>query len=231
MNQKILGIIPARKGSKGLPGKNIKMLGDKPLVAHTIEAAMGVASMDLCLTTDDEQVLTVAQSYGLATDYVRPPHLAEDTSSMADVVIHLLSWLKERSRSYDAFVLLQPTSPFRTSADIARSIDCLYGDQRLSKGSIVGVSPMWTQPWECVEVFGDHSWKYIVEPNARAVRRQDYQHAYHFINGSIYTVPVELFMKEKKFVYPDSFMMVMDDINTIDIDTERDFLCAKSLLK
>lgn len=228
MRHRILGIIPARKGSKGLPGKNIKLLGDKPLVAHTITAALDVKGIDVYMTTDDEQVLSIAHSYGLNIDYRRPDHLAQDASSMADVVMDLLLWLNERGFFYDTFVLLQPTSPFRTAAAITEAIDILYSHK---VPSVVGVSPMWTKPWECVEVFQDASWKFLVEPQSGAVRRQDYKDAYHFINGSIYAVPVDLFIKEKKFVYPDSFMMIMDEINTIDIDTERDFLCAKSLFE
>lgn len=222
-----LAIVPARFGSKGLPRKNIKLLNGKPLIAYTLEAAQKARNVDLFISTDDLDVLTIGKTYGINWDYVRPSDLATDHTSMADVVSHCLGWLEERGHCYDSFVLLQPTSPLRTAEDIERSIEMLHASKT---SSVVGVSPMWTHPSECIELHADSSWQFLVPPREGVSRRQDFSGSYQFINGAIYAVKTYDFKREKKFVFKNSLMLTMDEINTIDIDTERDFILAQALI-
>ena len=116
----ILYVIPARGGSKGIPGKNIKPLAGRPLISYTIEVAKQVATdiSDICLSTDDLRIIAVAEAEGLKVPFVRPAHLATDTCGTYEVLIHALDFYKSIGREYDTLVLLQPTSPFRTADDV-----------------------------------------------------------------------------------------------------------------
>lgn len=126
---KILGIIPARGGSKGVPGKNIKMLAGKPLVVHTIESALASALSSVIVTTDDDAIARVAKHAGIQVPFVRPAELASDTAKSIDVAKHaLLAMEKLDSTTYDAIMLLQPTTPFRSTSDINGAINLLMNN-------------------------------------------------------------------------------------------------------
>src|SRR5215469_16971392 len=116
---RILMIITARAGSKGLPGKNTKMLGGKPLVAYTIEFAQKVKTDNdvICVSTNDDTVIEVAKSYGLDVPFKRPEELASDTAGSYDVILHALNHFEAKGQFFDAVLLLQPTSPFRVVED------------------------------------------------------------------------------------------------------------------
>ncbi len=119
-NKKILGVIVARGGSKGIPRKNIKLLNGKPLIAYTIEASKESKYItSTIVSTNDEEIATVAREYGADVPFLRPDELAQDTSTALSVIQHALGWLQEnRSERYDYVLILQPTSPLRTAGDI-----------------------------------------------------------------------------------------------------------------
>ena len=120
---RVLGIIPARGGSKGVPGKNKKMLGSKPLIAYTIEAAKESTLLtDIVISTDDPEIQTIGLEYDAEVPFLRPAHLASDTAKSIDVVLHALDFLKIKGRVYDAVCLLQPTAPFRETQSIDEAI-------------------------------------------------------------------------------------------------------------
>ncbi|MEK7090871.1 MAG: acylneuraminate cytidylyltransferase family protein [Patescibacteria group bacterium] len=125
MNPKILGIITARGGSKGIPGKNIKLLSGKPLVVYTIEAAKKSASLDrIILTTDDEAIAKVAKQNGCEVPFMRPAELAKDDTPTMPVVQHALKWLAENENyGPDAVMILQPTSPLRQDFHIKEAVE------------------------------------------------------------------------------------------------------------
>ena len=225
---RVLGIIPARRGSKGLPRKNAKLLNGKPLIAYTIEAAIAADNVHPIVTTDDPRIIEIAQDYGIDCGYRRPPDLAQDATSMAPVVLDALDWLETtHDQTFDAFVLLQPTSPLRTSLDIERAVQLLNTSDC---PSVVGVSPMWTHPYECVEIMPDGNWSYLAQPSKQAHRRQDFEGSFYFINGAIYAVRTDAFKARQQFVEPTSLLLPMDEVNTIDIDSARDFLIAETLM-
>ncbi|MEK7646877.1 MAG: acylneuraminate cytidylyltransferase family protein [Patescibacteria group bacterium] len=120
INKKILGVITARGGSKGIPGKNIKLLEGKPLIAYTIEAALASRFLTRCIvSTDDQEIVEISKKYGADVPFLRPAELAQDRSASMAVVQHALNWLKEnQGEEYDYLMILQPTSPLRTAQDI-----------------------------------------------------------------------------------------------------------------
>jgi len=126
---KILGIIPARGGSKGVPGKNIKHLAGKPLISFSIDAAKDSSLSKVIVSTDDEQIAAVARELGADVPFLRPDFLASDTAKSLDVSRHaLLTMEKSDNLQYDAIMLLQPTTPFRTTEDINQAIELLIAN-------------------------------------------------------------------------------------------------------
>ncbi|MCH7745174.1 MAG: acylneuraminate cytidylyltransferase family protein, partial [Chloroflexi bacterium] len=116
---KPLCLIPARGGSKRLPGKNIRLLAGKPLIAYTIEAALDSNVFDcVCVSTDDEEIAAIAREYGADVPFMRPAHLSDDTARVVQVTCHALEFFAERGHEYESLCVLQPTSPLRTANDI-----------------------------------------------------------------------------------------------------------------
>ncbi len=127
---KPLYIIPARGGSKGIPRKNIKPLGGRPLIAYSIDAARQAGAPDshIILSTDDAEIADTARALGLEVPYTRPAHLATDTAGSREVILDAMDWADSRGIDYDCVVLLQPTSPFRTATDIHSAL-ALYSPE------------------------------------------------------------------------------------------------------
>ncbi len=123
---RFLFIVPARKGSKGLPGKNIKVLDHKPLILYSLQYARLFTSDDnICITTDDPRIVDILAAYKYEVPFLRPTELAGDTTGMREVLIHALEWYGKKGAFYDAVVLLQPTSPFRRRYFLRRQLNCL----------------------------------------------------------------------------------------------------------
>lgn len=225
----ILAFIPARAGSKGLPGKCLRPLAGKPLAQYTLEAGIAaVGARNVFLSTDDEGVIQLARKLGIAVDYRRPTELAGDTAAMADAVAHGLEWLARSGPLPEFFVLLQPTSPFRTGADVVAAMEKLRAS---AAPGVVGVSPMWTPPADCVEMRADGSWNFLIANDFKPKRRQDMAGSYWFINGAIYGLRTQNFLRDRQFVHPDSLLFPMSDENTVDIDLPRDLLVAEALMR
>ncbi|MEG0253224.1 MAG: acylneuraminate cytidylyltransferase family protein, partial [Muribaculaceae bacterium] len=121
---KTLYVIPARGGSKGIPGKNIKLLAGRPLIAYSIDVARKLADdVDICVSTDDAKIVAVVESMGLKVPFMRPDSLATDRSGTYEVLIHALDFYANKGIIYDTIVLLQPTWPFRTAEDVRQCIE------------------------------------------------------------------------------------------------------------
>ncbi len=120
---KTLFIIPARKNSKGLPGKNTKPLQGKPLVQYSLETALELTTKEnICVTTDSVDVIQIAENLGIHVPFIRPTELSTDTAGSREVILHALNHYKQQGIQYDVVVLLQPTSPFRKNSDILRML-------------------------------------------------------------------------------------------------------------
>jgi CMP-N,N'-diacetyllegionaminic acid synthase len=224
----MLAIIPARGGSKGIPRKNLVLLGDKPLIQHTIEAAQQSQSVSrIVLTTDDAEIAALGASLGLDARYRRPPELAQDDTPMAATLTHCLQWAQQVYGVCDEFMLLQPTSPLRTAADIDAAVR-LYRES--NKNSLLSVNAMSEHPYECVELKSE-GWAYLAKDASGASRRQDYRNAYYYINGAIYITRVDQFLRSGKMMDEDSVCFYpMARERSVDIDEAFDLLLAQALL-
>jgi CMP-N,N'-diacetyllegionaminic acid synthase len=225
----MLIIIPARGGSKGIPRKNLVLLGGKPLIQYTIEAAQQSQFMTrIVLSTDDPEIAELGVGLGLDLTYQRPHHLAGDDTSMQATLAHCLNWVRENSATpNEEFVILQPTSPLRTFKNIDEAIR-LYQDSK--KNSLVSVNSMREHPLECVEIKLD-SWSYLSKNISGASRRQDYSNNYFYINGAIYIARIDKFLRSKKIVDEESVCFYQMHRNqSIDIDDVFDLLIAEAFL-
>lgn len=219
--KRVLGFIPARGGSKGVPNKNIRPLAGKALVLWTIEAANQSKYIDtLVLSSDSEQILQVASPHKTVRTLKRPDHLSSDESPTLDAVFHAL----ENFPNYDYLVVLQPTSPLRTSEDIDTCIErCLENPSCISvvKSS---ESPFWTY-------FKDESHKLSrVIPSPPVTRRQDLQASY-FPNGAVYVADVRELQKSNTLINEHTLAYEMPAERSVDIDTEDDFAYLEFLIQ
>ena len=133
-NKTILGIIPARGGSKGLPGKNILDIAGKPLIVWTIERAINSKYLDrVIVSTDDSEIAEISKKYGAEVPFTRPEELAEDTTPMMDVIFHALDFFKSKNMAFDYIALFEPTSPLRKINDIDNAIKQLIDNEEYSR--------------------------------------------------------------------------------------------------
>jgi CMP-N,N'-diacetyllegionaminic acid synthase len=213
----VLGIITARGGSKGFPGKNIANLAGKPLIAYTIEAGKKSKYIDrLILSSEDEDIIEVARDFGCEVPFIRPTELALDTTPGIDPVLHAIAAINE---IFDFVVLLQPTSPLRISEDIDAAIEkCL-----ISHPACVSVCEPDKSPYWMYSITEKDKMVPLLE--TKAYRRQDLPKVYA-INGAIYVSDTEYLMKHKTFVTEDTVAYIMPKIRSIDVDSEIDLkLC------
>lgn len=225
---KILALIPARGGSKRLPGKNIKPLGGLPLIAWTIRAAHECGCCaDVLVSTDDPAIAAVAREHGASVPWLRPPELATDTASSIDVVIHAVNAFEKENGPVDGVLLLQPTSPFRSTDSIRRAVTLF----RESGGSypVVSVSPASSHPAWCFRQAGEGLEPFLGWP-AVGQRSQDLEPAW-MLNGSIYLISPARLRTERSFLAPDTRPLLMSDaVEAIDVDTPSDFaLCEANV--
>jgi CMP-N,N'-diacetyllegionaminic acid synthase len=219
---KVVALIAARGGSKGLPGKNVIDLAGKPLVAWSIEAARRSQYIDrLVLSSENEDIIAVAKSFGCEVPFRRPVELATDTAAAAPVIVHALDHLDE---SFDFFVLLQPTSPLRTAADIDGAIELC-----VSRGAPACVG-MCENPKPA-------EWMYRVEDDGRVspvlkeiitLRRQELP-ATFVVNGAVYVARVDWYRRHRSFLSPQTLAWRMPPERSIDIDTELDLIVARAI--
>lgn len=220
-DKRILGIIPARSGSKGLKDKNIKELNGKPLMAYTIDAALKTKVFDkVIVSTDSELYANIAEIYG-AESVIRPSNLSQDISSTLDVIEHtLLNEIEE----YDYFVLLQPTSPLRNCNHIMEALEKLIETNSIS---VISVCEAEHSPQLMSTLDASMSMNGFIEKGNNK-RRQDLKTFYR-LNGSIYIMKTKEFIKTKNFYGENSLAYVMDSLSSIDIDNEIDFSVAEHL--
>lgn len=224
INNNALAIIPARGGSKGLPGKNIRLLGDIPLIAWTIQAALtSKCFTKVIVSTDCHEIANIAKKFGAEVPFIRPDQLATDTATSVDVVMHAINALNEK---YDEVVLLQPTSPFRKGNDIRNAFD-VYNTSKVQ--SLVSVTEVDKSPYWCFSRNENQSITPIVVLDKQFSRRQDMPTAYS-LNGAIYIVGTEKFMNDPKFIYHNTLSYVMNKKSSIDVDDLIDFKLAELLL-
>ena len=223
----VLGIIPARGGSKGVLRKNIRLLAGKPLIAYTIEAARNSRYITrVVVSTEDEEIFKIAKAWG-AEVIRRPLELAKDETPTMEIIIHVLDSLKSEGYVPDVVVLLQPTSPLRTIDDIDNAIkmfldckDCL---------SLVSVTEFDHPPFWAMKIEGKFLKPMFGEEYFR-MRRQDLPRAYR-PNGAIFISTPEVLYEYRTFYTPNTIAYIMPPERSVDIDTEFDFLLAEFLIR
>lgn len=222
--QTVLAIIPARGGSKGLPGKNIMSLAGKPLIAWSIEAATACLEVDrLILSSDDEQIMATARTLGCEVPFVRPASLASDQASGIDVILHALQVLPEK---YDWVVVLQPTSPLRKAEDITACLQlCIQHHAPASVTVVAGKSPYWSYFLDA-----DQSMMPILGKDNTQTGRQQLPPAYT-LNGAVYVARCDWFQQHRAFVTAETRAHIMSVERSVDVDTVVDFKLAGLLLE
>jgi len=225
---KILAIIPARGGSKGLLGKNIRILAGKPLIAWSIESAKKSKLIDkLIVNTDDKKIARVAKKYGVEVPFLRPKRLAQDNSSIYDVIFHALDWYKERGSEFDLVILLEPTSPLRKDDDIDNAIK-LFLKNYDKAGSLASVGEIHLEnPFITLKIDGKYA-KPLFKSSFG--QRQKLAQAY-FPYGVIYLSKVKTLRKYKKFYQDRTLYYLIERWQNYEIDDLYDFLCIESVLK
>tara|TARA_Y100001958_G_C21072302_1_gene431394 strand:+ start:9 stop:716 length:708 start_codon:yes stop_codon:yes gene_type:complete len=226
---KILSIITARGGSKGLPGKNvIKILG-KPLISWTINHALNSKYIDrLIVSTDDKKIANVSKKYGADVPFMRPSHLAEDESSSIDVVLHAIDWLENNNEFYDYIILLEPTSPLRETSDIDNSLEKLINTDNAE--SIVSVcKPESSHPDFIISLENGFIKKYYGKGFSHK-RRQDLDDVFYY-EGTFYTSKVSTLKSKKSFYHKNTLGYEVPRWKSFEVDEEIDLKIIESILK
>lgn len=225
-DQKVLAIIPARGGSKGLPRKNILPLGDKPLIAWSIDAARASKYIDRVIcSTDDQDICDVAREYGCDVPFMRPSALATDSATSLDTVVHAI---ENSGDEYDIIVLLQPTSPFRSERHIDEAIELHTGNRAWSTTSVceVNKSPEWMF-WVDEQT---HEMSSILSGVDTCSRRQESKVA-HVLNGALFVNDRNELIERQRFIDEQTLAYFMEKRSSIDIDVREDLEYAKFLLE
>lgn len=223
-NQSVLAIIPARGGSKELPGKNIKSLAGKPLIAWTIEAAQQSQYIDrLILSSDDEEIIATAREYGCEAPFVRPAALATDDATSIDVVFHALDNLP----AHDIVILLQPTSPLRDHKDIDTALELMIHKHA---ESCVSVCQPEKSPYWMYHMDNQGKLVQLLNTEQNASQRQQLPPVYA-LNGAIYISTIERLRKHYRFVDSETVAYPMNKTHSIDIDDALDFQIASLIVK
>ena len=223
---KTLYVIPARGGSKGIPGKNIKPLAGKPLIEYSIDVARALANdEDICVTTDDNAIIETVERTGLKVPFVRPAELSTDQSGTYEVLLHALDFYESKGVHYDTMVLLQPTSPFRTVDDVKACLE-LYSDDI---DMVVSVKQAATNPYYNAFEIDDNGFLHISKGEGNFTRRQDAPKVWEY-NGAVYVINVESLRKMPLGKFTRRRMYEMSTERSIDLDTPTDWLIAETII-
>lgn len=220
---KILVIIPARGGSKGIPHKNIKPLAGKPLIRYTIDVARQIVADDnICVSTDDPEIIQCVEEYGLKVPFIRPAELATDTAGTYEVLLHALNFYEQQGKQYDVVLLLQNTSPFRTAKQVNEALALYQSDVDM----VVSVKECSANPYYCVFEENQEGYLNICKGDGNITRRQDAPKVYEY-NGAIYVINPQSLKAMPLNRFPHRIKYVMDEQTSLDLDTMNDWRMAE----
>jgi CMP-N,N'-diacetyllegionaminic acid synthase len=228
-NEKLLAVITARGGSRRLPRKNVLTFAGKPLIAWTIEAGLQSKYVDrVIVSTDDEEIAEISRSHGAEVPFMRPQELSNDTASSTDVIRHAVKALENNEQKFGYLLYLQPTSPLRTSDHIDEAVALMI--QKEANG-VIGVTAM-NHPIEWSNILPENlSMDGFISKNNQEKRSQDFPQRY-CVNGAIYLCKKKSVIEgDGSFFKEGSYAYKMDPVDSVDIDTQKDFLVAEAFLK
>lgn len=227
---KILAIIPARGGSKGVPNKNIKLLNGKPLLEYTAEIAVQSKLLsEVMVSTEDEKIAAVAKSMGVKIPFERPIELAQDNTPTLDVIIHTLEWYQKNNCLFDAVCLLQPTSPFRTLEFLNKAIEKFIASGCDSLVSVQKVPHEYNPHWT-FEVNEEGHLKIATGETNIITRRQELPMAYHR-DGSIYLTKTKMLLEAHSLYGKTTAFIESDPEGYVNIDTMEDWKKAEEMIQ
>lgn len=225
-DKKVLALIPARGGSKGIKDKNIYPLGGKPLIAHSVLAAKKSKYIDrILVSTDSPRIAEVAREYGADVPFLRPSEYAQDHSKTIDAVLHAIRRLKENGDDYDILTLLQPTQPLRTAEDIDGALEIFI---KSGEKPVVSISEVKDHPLLIRSVATDNSLVHLL-PQSSTVRRQDFP-VYYRVNGCIYINRIKDVTESTSF-NDNPCPYIMEKEHSVDIDEPADLAVAEYYLR
>jgi N-acylneuraminate cytidylyltransferase len=222
----ILYLIPARGGSKGIPRKNIKLLGGKPLIHYSVEVARRMTDdVHICVSTDDEEIIRVVQALNMQVPFIRPSELAQDNTPTYEVILHAIDFYRSQGRNYKVVVLLQPTSPFREPRHIREAINLFSSEIDM----VVSVCETKSNPYYVL--FEENADGFLVKSKqGNFTRRQDCPKVFE-LNGSIYVMNVESLRKKPLQQFDKVRKYEMERKYSVDLDDELDWAFAEFLLQ
>lgn len=224
-NKKVLAIIPARGGSKGIPKKNIKAVSGKPMINYTIEAAKECDYIDkVIVSTDDEEIAEISMKEGAIVPFLRPDELATDDAELIDVVMHAIEFYERKAERYDIIVLLQPTSPLRTSEDLQKALEYYM---RKGEKSLLSISEVSEHPVIMRQFNGENELEKMVEEDGDGNPPESKK--YYKVNGAIFINSMSELSEKTRF--EDNVMgYVLSKEHGIDIDAPEDVVVAEYYL-
>lgn len=230
MNDNVLVIIPARGGSKGIPRKNIKPLNGKPLIYYAIDTARAItADENICVSTDDVEIKSVVEAYGLKVPFLRPDELATDTAGSYEVLLHALDFYEQQGKHYDIVLLLQITSPFRTAEQVKEALE-LFRQTNDKDAMVVSVKECPSNPYYDIFEEDQNGYLQISKGDGTIYRRQDAPKVYEY-NGAIYIMDAHTLKHTHMHKIPHRVKYVMDTKSSFDLDTMQDWEMAEMMLK
>lgn len=224
---KLLIIIPARGGSKRLPGKNIMKLAGKHLISWTIELAQKLPyDKSIIVSTDSEEIAEVARKCGVEVPWLRPSEISQDSSTTTDVALHALNWFEQNISTVDGVILLQPTTPFRTVEKIIEGIEKFKNS---GMEPVVAVSPVSQHPRWMFKLENGNLNSFVANENNYA-RSQDLESLF-IVNGSFYIISPSDFKEQETFFAKSMKPLIIDSlVECLDIDTHEDFTFAELIM-
>lgn len=225
---KIIGLIPARKGSKTIKNKNFVKIKGKPLIEYTLNKINKIKMLDRTfLSSNDPIIKKIAKKYSsINIDYIRPNNISLDTTSMIETVCHFSNWLDLSKIKYDYIVVLQPTSPNRNVTDVDNAIKYCVKHQF---DSLMSISELMNHPNELI-IKKNNRWKFFLKNSKKIYQRQQFKINPYFNDGSIYIISKKLIKKKKIFSFSNQGFYKVKKINSFDINDNEDLEVVKKIL-
>lgn len=225
---KIISVIPARAGSKGIKNKNIIKLNNKHLIEYTFSAALKSNIKNNFVITDCKKTKKISKKYKINSTYIRPKILSKDKTSLSETLYDFYLWTKRKNFFFDYLIVLQPTSPLRDHNDINKSINII---KKNKTKSLFSISSSIEHPYETIKIKGKKSWQYILKNAKNYTRRQDFDFNSYFINGAIYIIHRDLVKNNKISNVDNHSLYLMPKNKSLEINDMEEVKIIESIIR